>query len=101
MAEQRNKEVGIRKVLGASVSNILYLLSKEFTLLIIIAFAIAAPVAYYFMYQWLQKYTFRIELGPGIFILTIVASIIIAWLTVSYRAIKTAVANPVKSLRTE
>ncbi len=101
MAVQRTKEVGIRKVLGASVSNIIYLLSKEFTVLIIIAFAIAAPVAYYLMHQWLQKYTFRIHLGAGIFLLTILISIIIAWITVSYRAIKASLANPVKSLRTE
>ncbi|MGI8583159.1 MAG: ABC transporter permease [Chitinophagaceae bacterium] len=101
MAVQRTKEVGIRKVLGASARNIVYLLSKEFTILIIIAFAIAAPVAYYFMHQWLQKYTFRIHLGAGIFLLTILISIIIAWITVSYRAIKASLANPVKSLRTE
>lgn len=101
MAAQRTKEVGIRKVLGASVSNIIYLLSKEFTVLIIIAFAIAAPVAYYFMHQWLQKYTYRIHLGAAIFVLTIFMSIIIAWITVGYRAIKAALANPVTSLRTE
>ena len=101
MAVQRTKEVGIRKVLGASARSIVYLLSKEFTILIVIAFAIAAPVAYYFMHQWLQKYTFRIHLGAGIFLLTILASIIIAWITVGYRAIKAAMANPVNSLRTE
>ena len=101
MAVQRNKEVGIRKVLGASVSNIVFLLSKEFTLLIVIAFLIASPVAWYFMHKWLQNYAFSINLGAGIFLLTIGASIIIAWLTVGYRALKTAMANPVKSLRTE
>jgi putative ABC transport system permease protein len=101
MAVQRNKEMGIRKVLGASVSNIVYLLSKEFTLLIVIAFLIASPVAYYFMHKWLQQYAFSIPLSAGIFVLTIIASIIIAWLTVGYRALRAALANPVKSLRTE
>ena len=64
-------------------------------------FVIASPIAYYFMQNWLQNYTFRIPLGIGIFVLTIVASIAIAWLTVGYRAIRAAMANPVKSLRTE
>jgi ABC-type antimicrobial peptide transport system permease subunit len=101
MAVQRTKEVGIRKVLGASARNIVYLLSKEFTLLIIIAFVISAPVAYYIMYQWLQDYTYRISLDGYIFLLAIVSSIVIAWITVGHRAIKAAIANPVKSLRTE
>jgi putative ABC transport system permease protein len=101
MAVQRTKEVGIRKVLGASVGNIIYLLSREFTLLIIVAFAIAAPVAYYFMQQWLQSYSFRIQPGVGIFLLAIVMSIIISWITVGYRAIQAAMSNPVKSLKTE
>ncbi len=101
MAAQRTKEVGIRKVLGASASNIVYLLSREFTLLIIIAFAISAPVAWYIMHQWLQNYTYRIPLGASIFILAIISSVVIAWITVGHRAIKAAMANPVKSLRTE
>jgi len=101
MAVQRNKEIGIRKVLGASVNHIVYLLSKEFTVLIIIAFLVASPVAYYFMHKWLEQYTFRIDLGIGIFLVTIVSSIVIAWITVGYRAIRAALANPVKSLRTE
>jgi len=101
MAVQRTKEVGIRKVLGASAQNIVYLLSKEFTLLIIIAFVIAAPVAYYIMHQWLQNYTYRIQLSVSIFLLAITSSIVIAWITVGHRAIKAAMANPVKSLRTE
>ncbi|MBV9987287.1 MAG: ABC transporter permease [Chitinophagaceae bacterium] len=101
MAAQRNKEMGIRKVLGASVSNIVFLLSKEFTLLILIAFVIATPIAWYFMHQWLENYTFRIPLGISIFAMTIGASIVIAWLTVGYRALKAALANPVNSLRTE
>ena len=101
MAVQRTKEMGIRKVLGASARNIVYLLSKEFTVLIIIAFVIAAPVAYFIMNKWLQNYTFRIPLGASVFILAIISSVFIAWITVAYRAIKTARANPVESLRTE
>ncbi len=101
MAVQRTKEVGIRKVLGASARNIIYLLSKEFTILIIIAFVISAPIAYYIMHQWLQNYTYRIPLSASIFILAIISSIVIAWITVAHRAIKAALANPVKSLRTE
>jgi putative ABC transport system permease protein len=101
MATQRTKEVGIRKVLGASARNIVYLLSKEFTLLIFIAFVISAPIAYYLMYKWLQNYTYRISPGASIFIIAILSSILIAWITVGHRAIKAAMANPVKSLRTE
>ena len=101
MAVQRTKEVGIRKVLGASVGKILFLFSKEFMLLIVIAFALSAPISYFIMHQWLQDYTFRIKLGPGFFALAILISIGIAWVTVAYRAIKAALANPVKSLRTE
>jgi putative ABC transport system permease protein len=101
MAVQRTKEVGIRKVLGASARNIIYLLSREFTVLIIIAFVISAPIAWYFMHQWLQNYTYRIPLSASIFILAIISSIVIAWITVAHRAIKAAMANPVKSLRTE
>ena len=101
MAAQRTKEVGIRKVLGATAKNIVYLLSKEFTMLIIIAFAISAPIAYYFMSQWLDNYAYRIHVGSIIFISAIISSIVIAWITVARHAIKAAMANPVKSLRTE
>jgi putative ABC transport system permease protein len=101
MVVQRTKEVGIRKVLGANVANIVYLLSKEFTLLILIAFAIAGPIAYYIMNDWLQDYTYRIHLGVTVFLVAIITSMIIAWITVGHRAIKAALANPVKSLRTE
>ena len=101
MAVQRTKEVGIRKVLGATVGKIIYLFSKEFTLLIGIAFLIAGPVAYYVMNGWLQNFTFRIRLGVSIFLVAIVLSIVIAWVTVGYRAVRAALANPVKSLRTE
>jgi ABC-type antimicrobial peptide transport system permease subunit len=101
MAVQRTKEVGIRKTLGASVQNIVYLFSKEFTLLLLVAFVISAPVAYYFMHNWLQDFTYRISIGPGIFILAILLSTVIAWITVGYKAVKAALANPVKSLRSE
>ncbi|HEU5053617.1 MAG TPA: ABC transporter permease [Hanamia sp.] len=101
MAVQRKKEIGIRKVLGAPVRDIVVMLSKEFTILIAIAFVIAAPIAWYFMHQWLQQYTFRISIGVWFFIVTILSALCIAWLTVGYIAIKAALANPVKSLRTE
>ncbi len=101
MATQRKKEIGIRKVLGASVANIISLFSREFTLLICISFIMAAPLAYYFMHVWLENFTFRISIGAGIFILTIVVSVSIAWITVGYRALRAAMANPVKSLRAE
>ena len=101
MAVQRRKEIGIRKVLGAPVRDIVIMLSKEFTILIAIAFLIASPIAWYFMHQWLQQYTYRISLGIWFFITTIVCALCIAWLTVGYTAIKAAIANPVKSLRTE
>jgi putative ABC transport system permease protein len=101
MVVQRIKEVGIRKTLGATVGNIVYLFSKEFTILIAVAFAISAPFGWYFMHQWLQGFTYRIDIGPGIFIIAIVISVVIAWLTVGYKAVKAALANPVKSLRSE
>ena len=101
MAAQRTKEVGIRKVLGASVANIIYLFSKEFTVLIIIGFAVAVPVAYYMMSNWLNNFAFRINITVWVFALAIVLSVVIAWITVGYKSIKAAVANPVKSLRTE
>ncbi len=101
MAIQRRKEIGIRKVLGAPVRDIVTMLSKEFTVLITIAFLIASPLAWYFMHQWLQQYTYRIDIGPVFFIVTIICSLLISWMTVGYTAIKAAVANPVKSLRSE
>ncbi|HVV05552.1 MAG TPA: ABC transporter permease [Puia sp.] len=101
MAIQRRKEIGIRKDLGAPVPHIVMMLSREFALLITIAFLIAAPFAWYFMHQWLQQYAYRIVLGAGFFIATIASALCIAWLTVGYTTIKAATANPVKSLRTE
>jgi putative ABC transport system permease protein len=101
MAVQRTKELGIRKVLGATVKNIVYLLSKEFTALILIAFLVGAPLAWYFMHKWLENYTYRINIGFTVFLFAIVASLLIAWITVGHRAIRAAMANPVKNLRTE
>ncbi|MGZ3874633.1 MAG: FtsX-like permease family protein, partial [Mucilaginibacter sp.] len=101
MAVQRTKEVGIRKTLGASVGHIVYLFSREFTLLVLIAFAVSAPVGGYLMNLWLRAYTYRIALGPGVFVRAIMLSIAIAWLTVGYKAVKAALANPVKSLKSD
>ncbi|HWZ04628.1 MAG TPA: FtsX-like permease family protein, partial [Mucilaginibacter sp.] len=102
MVVQRIKEVGIRKTLGASVGHIVYLFSKEFTVLIIIAFAISAPLAWFGMNKWfLQGYTYRITIGPDIFLLAILASVSIAWITVGYKAIRAALVNPVESLKSE
>jgi predicted permease len=101
MAVQRKKEIGIRKVLGAPIKSILVLLSKEFTILISVAFLISTPLAWYFMHQWLQQYPYRIGLGVWFFIATMGGSVLIAWITVGYTAINAARANPVKSLRTE
>jgi len=101
MAVQKIKEVGIRKVLGATAGNIVYLFSKEFIILIAIAFAIATPLAWYFMHQWLQDYAYRINIGWWIFLIAGAAAILIALITISFQAIKAAIANPVKSLRTE
>jgi putative ABC transport system permease protein len=101
MAAQKTKEVGIRKVLGADVRSIVVMFSKEFTLLISIAFIIAVPVAWYFMNEWLQNFVYRIHIGAGVFVLAILTSFVIAWITVGYRAVKAALANPVQSLRTE
>ncbi len=101
MAEQRNKEIGIRKVLGASVSSILILLSKDFVKLILLSIIIATPIAYYLMFNWLKDFAFKTNLHWWIFVAAGAISIIISLLTVSYQAIKAALMNPVKSLKTE
>jgi ABC-type antimicrobial peptide transport system permease subunit len=77
------------------------LFSKEFSVLIGIAFLISVPIAWYFMHGWLKNFAYRIDLGIGVFVVTIITSLLIAWLTVGYRAVKAAITNPIKSLRTE
>ena len=100
-AEQRNKEIGIRKVLGASVSGIVGLLSKDFIRLVVIAFIIATPIAWWAAGQWLQGFVYRVSLSWWMFVLAAVAAMLIALLTVSFQAVKAAIANPVKSLKSE
>jgi putative ABC transport system permease protein len=101
MAEQRNKEIGIRKVLGASVGNVVTLLSKDFLVLVFIASILAFPVAWWAMNQWLRDFAYRIDISIWVFLVSGIAALLIALLTVSFKAIKAAIANPVKSLRTE
>ena len=101
MAENRIKEIGVRKVLGASVAGIAALLSKDFLKLVIISFVLAVPIAWWAMSSWLQDYSFRVEIQWWVFATAGLLSVLIAILTVSYQAIKAAIANPVKSLRTE
>ena len=101
VAAQRIKEIGVRKILGASVINLWSLLSKEFILLVALAFVIAIPIAYYFMDQWLQKYEYHANLAWWIFGAAGAGALLITLLTVSFQAIRAAIANPVKSLRTE
>jgi len=101
VAEQRTKEIGVRKVLGASVLNLWQLLSKEFVMLIVISLLIAIPIASYFMHNWLQNYHYRTGISWWIFVVAGAGALGITFLTVSFQAIKAALANPVKSLRTE
>jgi ABC-type antimicrobial peptide transport system permease subunit len=101
MAEQRTKEIGIRKVLGASISNVWLLLSKDFIGLVCLSCLIASPVALYYLQNWLQNYEYRISISFWVFALAAVISILITIITISFHAIKAALANPVKSLRTE
>ncbi|QHV95650.1 ABC transporter permease [Spirosoma endbachense] len=101
IAEQRTKEIGIRKVLGASVAHLWQLLSKDFVVLVIASCLISAPIAYYFMSNWLQKYTYRTEISWWIFAASGVGALVITLLTVSFQSIKAALVNPVKSLRSE
>jgi len=101
MAESRTKEVGVRKVLGASVMDITTLMSKDFLRLIIISFVIASPVAWFAMGKWLENYTYRITVEWWVFVAAGLLSLLITLITISFQAIKAAIANPVESLRTE
>jgi predicted permease len=101
MATRRTKEMGIRKALGANVENIVWLFGKEFIYMLLIAFVIAAPLAWYMMSRWLDTFAYRIHFGAGIFVLAILISLAVAILTVGYKSMQTALMNPVKSLRSE
>jgi ABC-type antimicrobial peptide transport system permease subunit len=101
VAEQRIKEIGVRKVLGATVFNLWHLLSTDFVVLIVISLLIATPVAYYFMHNWLQNYQYRTEITWWIFAVTALGAIVITLATVSFQSVKAALTNPAKSLKTE
>jgi putative ABC transport system permease protein len=101
MAQQRVKEIGIRKVLGATTAGIVGLLSKDFLKLVVIALVIASPLAYFFMEKWLQDFAYRIDIQWSVFALAGIVSVVVAFLTVSFQSVKAALANPVKSLRSE
>jgi putative ABC transport system permease protein len=98
---QRRKEIGVRKVLGASVTQLLMLLSKDFLRLVTIAFLIAIPLTWLVMNKWLDDFAYRINISWWVFVISGVIAIVIAFATISFQAIKAALANPVKSLRTE
>jgi putative ABC transport system permease protein len=100
-AEQRRKEIGIRKVLGASVGGIIQLLSKEFLKLVLVAFVIAIPISWWAMNEWLQDFAYRINIGWWVFAAAGTFALLITLVTISFQAIRAALANPVKSLRTE
>jgi putative ABC transport system permease protein len=100
-AELRVKEIGVRKVLGASIPNIILLLSKEFTKWVFITCVIALPLAYYAMNQWLENFAYRTSISGDIFLLSALIAALIAVFTVSYQSVKAALANPVDSLRYE
>ena len=101
MAVKRTKEIGIRKILGATITNIISLLSKEFVVLVLLAIAIAIPLAWFAASKWLEDFTYRISIEWWVFVIAGLVTVLIALLTVSIQAIKAALTNPVKNLRTE
>jgi putative ABC transport system permease protein len=101
MAVQKTKEIGVRKVLGAGTWNILWLFGKQFTRLLLIAFVIATPLAWFTMHEWLQDFAYRMQISPWIFLMVIAFTFIVATITIGYTSLRAAVANPIKSLRTE
>ena len=100
-AQKRQKEIGIRNVVGASVSGVTLMLSKDFLKLVLISLLIAFPVAWYLMNSWLQGFAYHVNIGIGIFLISGASTLLITLLTISYQSIKAALANPVKSLRSE
>jgi len=101
MANQKTKEIGVRKVLGASVKGIVFSFSKEYILLVLISFLLAAPFAWYVMNAWLEEFSYKITLGPVVFLVGLVSTLVIALLTVGYKSFQSATANPVDALRSE
>lgn len=101
MVESKSKEIGVRKVLGASAGQVLWLFGREFGRLIVVAFLVAAPLGWWLMNTWLQDYVYRTQLTGWMFLLTILVTTVITFLTVSVQSVKAALMNPVKSLRSE